>query len=386
LIKTGGKKYLFWTSSALAGLFLTHNILAFLFIPIIAFWILFWLVAEKYSNWKKLVLALMLGIGLSAFFVLPMMIERNYAHTETLLGGYFDYRQHFVTLKELFLSNHWGYGSSFIGPVDDLNLSTGIVHWIIGFIAAIVAFFTFRKNKKISFLVLGLGVIELVIVFLTHEKSSFVWSSIPQLAWLQFPWRFLSLSAFLLSFLSAFVIFSVGKIKYLFGVLAIIAVVILQVGFFAPKAWLDVTDKDQLTGVMWEKELTASIFDYLPIYAKLPPDSKAPDTPEILIGEAKFVNYTKGSDSQRGELNVKSTARIRLPLFDFPGMTVRLNGKVVPHVNNDCSGEKFCMGLITFDAPVGDYSFRVELEDTPIRTLGNITSLVSFLALGFFLI
>jgi hypothetical protein len=386
LIKEGKGKYIFWASVSLAGLFLTHNLLSFLFIPILFFWVLFWLISKKFVNWKELLFSVLLGFGLSAFFIIPMLAEHGYVHIETLLGGYFDYRQHFVTLKELFLSNHWGYGSSVLGPVDDLSLSTGIIHWMMGLLAIIFALFYFKKDRKISLLILGLGVIELFVLFMMHQRSSFVWSAIPALAWLQFPWRFLSLSVFILSFLSAFVASRFSRLGYFLGVLAVVAVLVLHAGFFTPKAWLNITDKDELTGTLWEKELTVSIFDYLPIYAKLPPDSKAPDTPEILSGIAEFKNYTKGSNYQSGDLSVEKESEIRLPLFDFPGMTVYLDGKVLPHINNNCSKEKFCLGLITFNALVGNFKFEVKLEDTPVRSVGNLISLVAFLGLGLVLI
>jgi hypothetical protein len=46
----------------------------------------------------------LLGIGLAAFFTLPVLFERQYVHIESMVGGYFDYRQHFVDIKQLFFS------------------------------------------------------------------------------------------------------------------------------------------------------------------------------------------------------------------------------------------------------------------------------------------
>jgi hypothetical protein len=117
----------------------------------------------------------------------------------------------------------------------------------------------------------------------------------------------------------------------------------------------------------------------LPIYAKFPPVTIAPPQPEVLEGNATFSNYSKGSDFQKGEINVKKSALIRLPLFDFPGMVTKVDGKIVSHVNNDCRGEDFCLGLITFKVPTGIHSIDVELTNTPVRTIGNWLSLVSTL-------
>jgi hypothetical protein len=382
LIKEVGKKYIFWTAISIAGLFYSHVLFSFLFIPLIIFWTGFWLIAEKkIKSFPKVFFVIILGILASATFTLPMLFEKSYVHIETLLGGYFDYRQHFVTLRELFLSNHWGYGSSVLGPVDDLSLSTGIVQWILGFFAGIFALITFKKDKKISLLILSLGVIDLFILFLTHEKSSFIWTFFKPLAYLQFPWRFIPLSAFILSFLSGYAIYHFGKAKYFLGILTVVIVLILNANFFTPKIWLEVTDKYFLTGEVWQNELTASIFDYLPKYATLPPPSKAPETPEILSGVAEFKNYAKKSNYQIGDLVVKKDSVIRLPLFEFPGMTVYLNNKIIPHVNNNCTNEPFCMGLITFNATAGNYIFKVKLENTPIRIVGNIMSLVTLVTI-----
>lgn len=375
LIKNGNRKYVFIGAVSIAGLFLSHVLFSILFIPVIIFWAGYWLVAEKkIKSVSKIIITVLSGFAMSASFTLPMLFEKKFVHIETLLGGYFDYRQHFVTISQLFLSNHWGYGSSALGPVDDLALSTGIVQWVMGAAAVIIALIKFRKDKKTSLLILSLGLITFIILFLTHQKSSFVWSALPPLAFLQFPWRLLGFSGFILSFLAGYVIFNFGKFKYLAASIAIVIVLFLNLSFFAPKEWLNVTDDYFLTGTVWQGALTASIFDYLPVYAKLPPPFEAPDTPEILKGEALFTDYFKGSDYQTGRLEIGKDTRIRIPLFDFPGMTVYLNNEKIPHINNDCTGHPYCMGLITFDAPAGVYDFRAELKDTPVRTVGNILS------------
>ena len=387
LIKDGGKKYFLWVVISIAGLFFAHVLFSFLFIPIIIFWTGFWLISEKkIQSAPNVFLIIIFGFLTSALFTLPMLFEKSFVHIETLLGGFFDYRQHFVSLKELFLSNHWGYGSSVLGPNDDLSLSTGIIQWVLSLVAIIFALFKFKKGKVVSLLVLSLAAICLFVLFLTHEKSSFIWLLIKPMAFLQFPWRFLAISTFILSFLSGYAIYHFGKLKYFAGLLVLALILIFNLKFFTPKAWLDVSDEYFLTGSVWQSEITASIFDYLPIYAKLPPLAKAPETPEILSGGAVFTSYVKGSNYQTGNLKVNKESVVRLPLYDFPGMTVSLGGKVIPHINNNCSGEPFCMGLITFNAPAGDHTFKVKLENTPVRTIGNIISFVSLIGIVFVLI
>jgi len=372
LIKNIKNNNVFWLSFGLGCLFLTHNLLSFLFIPIVIFWTIYWLYMErKIVSWKKLLLGFLFGVGFSSFFILPMLFERNFVHIETLTGGYFDYRQHFVSIKQLFLKNNWGYGSSFLGPNDDLSLSVGIIHWIIGLVAVVLSFINLKKSKKLSLLIITFGLINLFILFLMHEKSSIIWVFVPILKWMQFPWRLLSISVFLFSFMSAYAIYSFGKLKYFLGVLVIGILFILNLSFFKPKDWLDISDNEKLSGVLWEKELTSSIFDYLPIYAKMPPSQKAALIPEILEGDVEISNYYKGSDYQKGNIKVNSDSTLRLPIFDFPGMNV------IDHINDNCTDQEFCLGLVTINVPKGQYLLEVEFKNTPVRTIGNILSIVS---------
>jgi hypothetical protein len=208
-------------------------------------------------------------------------------------------------------------------------------------------------------------------------KSSFIWAHLPSLWYMQFPWRFLAISIFLLCILAGFAVFFAGRFKYILGMVLVIISFALTISFYVPKNWLNIKDADKFSGVSWEKQLTISIFDYLPIYATLPPVQKAPQVPEVLEGNMKFVEYKKGSDFQEGLVEATKDSLIRAPLFDFPGMKVKIDGKIVPHVNNDCRGEKYCLGLITFSVPTGTHKIDIKLYDTPVRKIGNILTLIS---------
>ena len=378
VIKSGKTKYLIWMSVSIFLLMTTHVLMTMIFVPVAILWAAFWLYQSKRKNLLKIIWGGMLGFGVSAFFVLPVLFERKFTHTEGLLSGYFDYRQHFVSLFKLFISREWGYGSSGF-PNEKLNLSLGIVHWITGLvIAPVIAVIGFKKHKKISLLILGLAGVTLASIFMIHMKSSFIWAEMPLLWYMQFPWRFLAVSIFLLCLLTGLLVSLSGKYKHLLGVILVLASFALTINYFVPKAWLNITDSDKFSGDSLEKQLTISIFDYLPIYAKLPPYSKAPELPEVLKGDAKFLEYNKGSNFQTGVVKALSESQIRIPLFDFPGMEVKVDGKVTDHINNDCSGERYCLGLITFNLPAGEHSIEARLTDTPIRKIGNIITLVSF--------
>lgn len=386
LIKLGKLRYVTWLALSVGFLLITHNLMSFIFFPLVGVWVVVLMfVFKKWSALPKLTLAAFLGLGLASFFILPVLVEGKYVHLETLLGGYFDYRQHFVNLYQIFLSYNFGYGSSTLGPNDDLSLSTGIIHWILGALALIFAAVYFKKEKELSIITFSLGILTLTTLFLMHEKSSFIWERIPALFYLQFPWRFLSGSTFLLSILGAIAVCRLGKIQKKLGlglgILAIVMLFILYASFFRPKAWLDINDSDKFSNQSWEKQLTISIFDYLPTFAKLPPNKKAPQFPEVLEGEVNFLNYKKGSNYQIGKMEVGKKAVIRLPMFDFPGMEVKVDSQKVEHTHTDCRMEEYCLGLITLDISEGEHIVEARLKDTPVRALGNIITIVSFFIL-----
>lgn len=388
-IKNDNKRYLFLFSVSVGLLITTHNLLSFLFLPVLIVWASYWLLSEKKTHAKKTLevfSAFLIGIGLSAFFFLPALIELPHVHADSLLSGYFDYRQHFLSIRQILFSNDWGYGSSVLGIEKDLALNSGIVHLLFGFVTGTVSIVSFKKNKKMAIIAILLLAIEIFVLFLMHPRSIFIWEMFSQLKWLQFPWRLLGISVFLLSLISSFVIAFFGRYKLVILTIAATALLILHGSFFAPKEWLEISDRDKFGGASWEKQLTISIFDYLPVSAKLPPTSKAPDFPEILEGEATFSSYQKRSNYQSGEIINKTKTLVRLPIFDFPGMSVYVDGRKVGH-NVDCRDQEHCLGLVTvYIDEAGEHTIKVILEDTTIRKFSNAISLVSLGGLAYLLI
>ncbi len=386
-VKTLKLKYFILLSLSVAGLLITHNLMSLIFLPLLVVWCLFWVVTEKKK--KTLIYLMMsgvLGLGLAAYFSLPVILEKPYVHLDSILSGYFDYRRHFVDLWQLFFSYNFGYGSSELGPGDDLALSTGIIQWIVALLAVGLAAFNYKKYKQLSSLTFILAFLELGVLFMMHQKSSFVWEKLSFLVWLQFPWRLMADSIFLLAILGALAIYFLQKTNlkyaYFFGGFVVFLIIAIHLPFFQPKDWLNISDKDKFSGISWEKQLTISIFDYLPIYGELPPPSKAPELLEVLSGEAKIIEYKKGSNFQEGKVIVIRDSEIRLPLFDYPGMVVTADGKVVPHKNNNCTNQSYCLGLISYNIPPGEYTIKAELKNSPVRAIGNVITLVSIGVLG----
>jgi len=389
IIRKIGKYNILWFGLAISGMFLTHNLMSIAMAPFLTAWIVYWSLVEKSKDaFKKIGIGLLIGLGLSAFYVLPLILERSYVHLESMTGGYFGYQQHFVSLYQLFISNYWGYGSSQLGLNDGISLSVGQIQWLFSILAVILAITYYKKHKdesKTVFLLAGLGLFSL---FMVHQRSEFIWSNVPLMKYFQFPWRFLVSSAFLLSLTSVYGLsFVKDKYRKLFIVVILMSLFGLYGRYFKPVEWLVTTDKELLGGDEFTKQQTASIFDYLPVSAFLPPNYKALPVPEIFDGEGTIDNYQKRSDDQMGVITIESIeAKVRIPLFDFPGMTVTDNGVKIYFDHSDCRNQDYCFGQISFKLKKGIHQIRVNLGSTPPRVAGDLISLLTFIVLAVVLV
>lgn len=375
LIRQIGRHNILFLGLSITGLGLTHNLMSLAFAPLFVCWTGYWWWKNRDGKiLKKMMMSLALAFGLSAFFVLPLIIESSYVHLESMKGGYFDYRQHFVGIGQFF-SNYWGFGSSQLGLSDGISLSVGLIHILMSTIFLSLVIAGWVKMKKAEWV--GLGFVNIGYMVIMHSRSAWIWEKLSFMAMFQFPWRFLVMTNLLLSILGAGLILVIPKkIKWLAAII-VYGLIWFTYGFmFSPQKWLNVTDNDMLTGQEYTKQLTASIFDYLPKSAVLPPNYPAKDTPEITSGMGIVEAYEKGSNWQKGIITIDSEkATVRLPILDFPGMVVRVDKKIVEHDHNDCSGQDYCFGQINFELAGGRHDISVVLGKTWPRIWGDWISI-----------
>jgi hypothetical protein len=385
-IKKGSKAFIFWLAFFIGLIFLSHNLMAFFIIPALGLWALFliWYLKKRLKILGWLVAGGLWGFCLAAFFTLPVFFEQKFVHVETMFIGYFNYLAHFADIAQLFFSRFWGYGASVWGPDDGMSFAVGQLQWLSGLIALIVfILFWLKQKRKEVWLVAFLFVFFLGTAFLTHQRSSFLWSAFPVLAKMQFPWRFVGLSTFFVSLLSgSFFLLVKDKKKALFlSSFLILAVVALNFNFFRPEKILKITDGEKLFSAQgWYKLQTDTIFDYLPIDAPQPPAGPAPSQPWFARGEGgEIKNFQKGTNWEKFDVEVKGESVIKLPLYDFPHWQVLANGKPV-EINHQNE-----LGLISFRLGAGSYQVEARLENTPLRTIGNLISLFAWLGVIFYL-
>jgi hypothetical protein len=131
-------------------------------------------------------LGLALGLGLSAIFVLPAVLERNYVRLDQWIGGRYAFGGDFVYFFQLF-SPRWGFGTSIPGPDDQAGFQLGLVPVVL----LILSFFAVPRIPETNarrVLRFCQGV-TLLVAFLMTPASEWVWRTILLANFAQFPWR-----------------------------------------------------------------------------------------------------------------------------------------------------------------------------------------------------
>jgi len=357
----------------------SHNVMTLVFAPSAVIWAIFWLWRSgKLAAIKSVILSGLLGLGLSAFFFIPEVLEQKFVHVDSMVSGYFNFMAHYVSISQLFFSRFWGYGASVWGPDDGMSFSVGQLQWIVALIVVVFAIFRFKKNKSVSLMVLMSVVFGAFYAFLTHGRSIFIWDRLPMLQYAQFPWRLVALIVFYFSFTAGYL--ATIKFPALFKKILFVAlylgVIIWNVQFFRVDRPTRVTIEEKMAGRQWENQVTSGIFDYLPRSAPVPPGAAASTLPTYIEGQGGILNYTSGTNWIQFEANVSSpSAKIMIPLFTFPGLVTKVDGqKVVTIPDTD-------LGRVLVDVPGGTHSVSAKIGYTPVRLFSDIITLASIFIL-----
>jgi len=369
------------------GLLTSHNLMVMIFTPLFGVWALIWLVYYKaYNKIPHLILVGLWAFGLAAFFTLPAVFENKYTHIESAVGGYYDYSAHYASIKQLLFSRFWGYGPSVWLEADDgMSFQIGHVHWIGSMVVGLYVVYRFIRRRKIDRLII-LGGLFFVSgwfsAFLVHSRSVFIWKAIYPLEFLQFPWRMLALVILSFSVLIGTLVYVFPRgFKRLGALVLIVFLVAWNWNYFRPNNGKlgPLTDEEKFSGEAWKIQQTAGIYDYLPKAADVAPTGGYYGLAEFMEGEGVIGGEEKGTDWFEFDVDVESElAVVRINNFDFPGWTVRADGEVTEHY----VAEEEVWGRMWIELPAGEHKVTGKFEDTPVRSIGNSLSLVSWLVLG----
>ncbi len=375
LIKEEGFVNVILTSFVLSLLLTTHNISSMIYAPFTILWVIYLIV--RFKNWiglRDVIVSGILGIGLAGFFIIPAISEVSLTQANLFRSDYFDYFAHFVSLKQLFFERSWGFGASTFGPNDELSFQIGYLHWVLGVILFFIGVGWTRngKKRKSGILLIILLLLSGVSAFMTHQRSYFIWQYISELAFVQFPWRFLGLTIFFLSFASG----AITKLNRIFAfhtlfILSLL-VIILNLGYFIPERFFrQETDSTKLSGVLFENQQKAGPLDYLPITVKEVPKEIAPRLPQVIEGAGETRNFSYQTNRFFFDANIYSKADVEIPIIYFPNWKIVSNQKEINYRLDQDNG------TIIINLDQGQYIIQGRFVNTKVRDVGNLLTILS---------
>ncbi len=352
-------------SVSLGCLILSHNALALIFLPVIGVYGVYLVVFETKKKWiffGSLIASLLWGFGLSAFFWIPALLEGKFTLRDMLAGV--NISNWFVPLYQLFYSPwNWGWGEQF-------TKSLGFPQWI-GICIAI--FFILKtRDKRIRILLTGLLIALVASLFMVTSWSGPLWRSIKILQNFQFPWRFLSLSVFLSAVLggvSGSWLLSFYHVSKKWLVLICILIVMSTCWMWYPKGY-------QMRPVAYYAGIypgTTDTGESTPIWSTRYMDHTYKTPLEIIDGDARVTENMRKTTVRTYTVMAKHASLLLANIVYFPGWKVYVDGKQADVQFQNPTYR----GLMTFGVDVGMHSVSIFFEDTKVRKIATIVSVLS---------
>jgi hypothetical protein len=396
LATTRNVRYVPIAGLSYAGLILSHISMAVLFTPVIGLYLLWLLFSSRFTEHTTrnpqsalrftlyVSFSILLALGLAAIFLLPVLFEQKYLTSDPLIGGFFNYRKHFLNANQL-LSPFWGYGYAGENGTDQFSLQLGLIPTLLAF----VALWAFTKTHRairwhIAFFVL----VAAATVFAMLPISASLWEPFASIvAFAQFPWRLLIVAAFALAFLSGAALCALSEDERdLAPALALIMIFVAasypytepqhtEAMFnYQTQMEFEIKDGELLGDTIWMEPGKRP--QHSPLVAQYV--SGQPLQKAIALDEGATVQTVRHG-GQSDDVRVEASAPTRVMFYTryFPGWTATLD-------NQPIAIEPYReQGLILVRVPAGSHLVRLRFEDTPVRQIGALISALSLLiALG----
>lgn len=343
------RKSLFWTALGIGFLIISHNTLAVLFLGLIVIYVSFdiYVSKDKKNLLRKYLLMIIFGLGISSFF---------------WISAFFDLKH---TIFSDIQVSEW---SKYFSNLSLIGISTFFV-FVLTTVFFIMGIIKLSKHG-LTGIFLAIGILSL---FFASSFSSPLWNVLP-VSFIQFPFRFLSITVICVAFLSAVI---VNQLK---GNRKIIVIVVFFVflGFSTmphtnPIAFFDKGDSYYSTN----EGTTTVKNEYMPIWVKNNPEEHFGEKVIIINGEIRDLEIKSNRISFSTNSMIPTKATINTVYF--PGWNATIDGR-----NASINYES--KGLIEVEMPEGQHKVVASFSETPIRIVSNIISLISVLFLIVFLI
>jgi hypothetical protein len=325
----------------------------------------------------------LLGLGLASVYLIPAAYERRYVQIAmAILPG--------MRIQDNFLFHHTGD----ILHDQVLHSASTIAVTLIALTAA--ALIIARTSTKARMpdpsqphrygwdpqlstgILTPLAILTIAIAILLTPITNFVWNHLPELLFLQFPWRLLAILAAVLSLTAAITLRGLNLKPVPTTALAIaIAAILTYPAYTTFHQSCDDEDTVQARQALFQSNQgTDSTDEYTPTTADN--DSLAHTNPGFWLSpdaNAKApANSTPGPAPTHFTLDSPISQTLILNLRDYPTWRITLNQTLITTHNQQDQRDD---GLIAIPIPAGASTVSITYSRPTDQTLGNAISLIS---------
>ncbi len=318
----------------------------------------------------------LLGLSLAAFYILPAAYERRFVSIDMVIIPGMQPADHFLfhrmpghTPDELFHN-------------DVVRTASEVALLLLFGIACTLPFARRHPDtaRPQPDPILPLSALALAITFLLTPASALVWTYLPQLRFLQFPWR---LSVLLGLIFALFAALALNRYRRL-TTLRILGLTLLFASLLIPAAWLqfhqfcEYQDTEALRVALFHSPLGAEPTDeYTPIDAD--PEALQPNDPPFWLlpnptqpGQENAPappNSAPGQAPNHLQLTLHKPELLVLNRRQYPAWHLRLNGVEVPSHTPERTD-----GLLTVALPAGTDTIDLVWKTMPDQQAGWVLS------------
>jgi hypothetical protein len=332
-----------------------------------------------------------LGLGVAAIYILPAAYERSWVQISYIKEAAYFYGNNF-------LFGHMGE------PWHDAvqHQASMIAVLLLAIIAVTTAALLAQGHRwhplqrRVFFV---LAIFSAIVLFLLLPISAFLWKLLPELAFAQFPWRWLLTLAPIAALLFAAVLHrSAGHAEHTrlsrwlpVALAFLLAVISVHLSYHHFHQACDPDDTPQ--GVIADVESGAGVEgsdEYLPTGA----DSSylEPEAPRVwlysateaaqpqpskhidLLQHANIANWSP--EHKHFSIDAPQSSVAILQLMDYPAWRVRINGQPVSKAAPAGSGQ------LQIPLPAGHSDVEIKFDHTADRIIGDIITIFSLLLLA----
>lgn len=369
------KKALYFILSSIffSCIIFSHNILALMFLPLSISYVLVFLM-DKQTRQSALysLLTVIFGVGISSIFWLPALLEKSY-----VVGlQVYDVKESFPEIYQLLIPS-WGSGF-FNSPLgSQMSVQIGVANLTVLLIASAMEVI---KKKKNNFIIFFLFVFALTF-FLMLNLSYPIYKIVPLINFFQFPWRLLSIVILACSFIAGgvfYVLFNKKQKLRLYFPFAVFLItpILLTLSYTKLAYYLIRKDSYYLTRPNFIDGTNSPGNSFNTRWFNSFETKKFKD--RIVTNDIKVIKLKSQPTSYKIVLENPKTQTIKLSIAYFPGWRVvednMIEIKTFPDKN----------GLLSFDLKKGRHILKVFFGNTPIRSVSDLVTGVSFVSLFIF--